>query len=738
MAILDISPSAHVIPAIQLPSIDLAGFRPTGFSPIDAGTSLTHFAKIIRRQKWLILGCMFVAMVAAVALTFTLPKLYQGTATVKVDRHSAGGQDASQSSTIDDMDQIITTQMQLAASDPVLRPIAEKYHLLQEEHQLRRFFFWDISAGEARLKRAAPIELKRLKITRPPNTYLVNISYRAYDPQLAANVANDVATSLIAHANDTGGRSYVQVSALIASDMKDLRVKMNASARRLAQYEKDLNMVDPEQRTTVIDARLTQLNTEFTTAQAERLHKEAILDDVGKSHTLAAAQAAEAQGRSSLLDNNLERLDAARQQFAAARSYYGENHPEYRKAKEQVDELQAQVQRLQVGLGDKTAAEYAQALGREDRLRHVLDQTKAEADSTKERTIQYEQLKSEAETDKKLYQDLETRTREAEISNQLRDATIQIATEARPPDEQISPKLIVNVPVAMILSLVVGVFAALLRDAMDTTFSDAEDAASRLRVDVLAAIPGTRRLPPASRPDELLRISTDPARRRSAELAARYGQAIRALRNALATATLDRPLRSVLMTSANPSEGKSTTAINLAVASAQIGKKVLLLDADLRRPSLHKHFDLSCATGLSDVLARSVPIRDAIVQIDDLNLHVMPAGRTSGHAADLISMGFATTLEMLSRDFDLVIVDGPPMLGVAESQEMAGLVDGVLLLTKAGSTTGRAVADTLASLLRVRANILGVVMNQVKPSSCYGPYYYSTAASEPNTKSAHA
>ncbi len=352
MASVDASASSQVKPAIRLPTIN-----PTALSPVDGATSLTHLAKILQRQKWLIAGSTILTMGAVVALTLTVPKLYEGTATVKVDRHSAGGQDGSENSPIDDMDQIITTQMELASSDPVLRPIAVKYHLLEEEHQLKKFLVWDITPQEAGRKRAAPVELKRLKIKRPPNTFLIEICYRAHDPRLAANVANDIARSLIAHANDSGNRSYTEASVLIASDMKDLRAKMNASARRLAEFEKELNMVDPEQRTTVITARLTQLNTEYTTAQAERLHTEAILAGVGKSHTLAAAEAAEAQGRSTLLDDTLERLDAARQQFAAAKSYYGENHPEYRKAKEQVDELERQVQRLQVGLGDKTQAE---------------------------------------------------------------------------------------------------------------------------------------------------------------------------------------------------------------------------------------------------------------------------------------------------------------------------------------------------------------------------------------------
>lgn len=711
MAMMDIPPAK---PAIRLPNIS-----PVPPGAIGPASSLAHLAKILQRRKLIVFVSMTLTIAMAVVLTLTLPKLYKATATVKVDRHSAGGPDGSENSPIDDMDQIITTQIELAESDPVVRPIAQRYDLLEEERQLKRFVFWSLSPEEARLKRAAPIELKRLNVKRPPNSFLINISYRAYDRGLASNVANAIAASLIAHANDTGNRSYSQAAVVIAGDMQDLRAKMEASDRRLAEFEKELKMLDPEQQTTMITARLVQLNTEYTAAQAERLHTEAILAGVGRSHSLAAAQAAEAQGHSTLLDDTLERLDTARQQFAAAKSYYGENHPEYRKAKEQVDELQAQVQHLQVGLGDKTEAEYTQALGREERLRRLLEQTKAEADTLRERTIQYARLKSEAENDKKLYEDLETRTREAQISNQLRDATVQLVAQARPPDEPIFPRLIINVPVAVVLSLFIGVFAALLRDTIDTTFADAEDAASRLRLDVLAAIPS--------------------GRERSGQIAARYGQAIRALRNALSTATLDRPIRSVLITSPNPSEGKSTTAINLAVASAQIGKKVLLLDADLRRPSLHRHFSLSATTGLSEILRQTVASEEAIVKIDDLSLYVLPAGRPSRQAADLISMGFASVLEILSGDFELIVVDSPPILGVSESQEMAGLVDGVLLLTKAGSTTWRAVADSLSNLLRVRANILGVVMNQVKPSACYGPYYYySESRAEPYRKSAHA
>lgn len=710
-----------VTPIIELPRIP-----PPGLNASDSSASLSQLTKIVRKQKWKLLAFMALTMAIAVGVQFTIPKLYEGTAIVKVDRHSAPGilgQEAAQVSPVDDMDQIITTQMELAQSDPVLRPIAEKYNLLEKEHQLR-----GLSAEEIRRVKAAPIELKKLKVTRPPNTYLIRITYRAYDePRLAADVANAIADSLIRHANDTNNRSYAEVSNLIGRHMVELRAKMDASAQSLAQYEKDLNMVDPEQRTTILTARLAQLNTEFTTAQADRVRKEAVANEIAKTNSLGAAQAVDAESSRSLVDEALERLDSMRQLFASARAYYGENHPEYRKAKEQLDEAQAEVDASKVDTKDKARAEYEQAFERESRLRNVLDETKAEADRLKASAIQYEQLKSEAENDRKTYEDLETRTREADVNDQFRDATAQLAVAARPAFEQIFPRLIIDLPIAFVLSIILGVLGAVLADALDNTFSDPEEVATQLHVDVLASIPAVRKLPHAAKALDPGIVSAEDSDKRSHRLSARYWEAIRTLRSTISMATLERPVRTVLMTSANPGEGKSTTSSHLALACAQIGKRVLLIDADLRRPTLHKQFGVSCHTGLSDVLTRETPVRDTITKIGDHDLFLMPAGPISRHAADLITIGFSSLLERLARDFDLVVVDGPPMLGLAETQELATFVDTVVLITKAGSTTGKAVSETLATLLRVRANILGIVMNHVSSSAGqgYGYYYYS-------------
>jgi len=710
------------------PAIPLAVAPPArDLSPVEASASLAQFTKIIKKQKLKLLAFVGFAMAGAVAAQFAVPKVYEAAALVKVDRHTVGGvvgQEASQVSSVDDMDQIITTQIEMAQSDPVLRPVVERYGLTATSKSTK-----SRNTDTNQESGPAPIELEGLKISRPPNTYLVRIAYRSRNPQLAANVANAVAQSLTEHANDTGKNSYEQISALVAQDMIALRTKMETSAKQLAEFEKQLNMVDPSQRATILTARLSQINTEFTAAQEERIRRQAILAQVTDSQSLASAQAAQAASQDTLLNEAIQRLNAARQQFALARSYYGAGHPEFVKAQKQVQEVQSQVDELKERAKDRATAEYRQALDRENRLHSVVQQTKAEGDSLRSVAHQYEQLRSEADNDKKIYEDLATRTRIAGINQQFQNATVQIAARALVPNTQIFPKLPINLALALIVSGMLGILIAVLGNALDTTFSDSEDVASQLRLDVLAAIPVAKL--PANISLNLAAIGTDNSKD-SAGLRA-YDEAIRAVRTALNLASSDRLIRSVLVTSAVPGEGKSTTAAQVALAYAQIGRKVLLVDANFRRPTLHELFNLEGTTGFADVLQGKRTHAEAIHRSELPGLFLMPAGPLPQRATDLISVGFSKILDKLRREFDLIIVDAPHVLGASETQELARIADGVLVLTQAGATTGKLVSEALSTIARTGANLIGLVMNQVKPSATVGyPHHYSRVASGDN------
>jgi polysaccharide biosynthesis transport protein len=699
-----------------------------GMVPADTGALLAQLGKILYKQRWKLIHFVTIAMLLALALQFAFPRLYSATAVLRLDRHSvagAVGQEALQVSVINDMEEIITTDMEMAQSDPVLRPVAEKYHLVDYDKAsgLRRWFGGKPDAAAVQRAKAAPVVLKSLSLSRPAATYLIRVTYRAWkDPQLAANVANGVAASLVRQVHESQDQSYNDLSSAIRRDMEQLRSKMDISQHRLTEYEKELDTVDPEQHSTVLTSRLTQLLTEYTVAQADRLHKQAIFEGITKSPTLAETQAMESGGQHlSLLDESLSRLAIARQQFAAARSHYGENHPEFRKAQQQLDEAEAQVDNARLASNDTAAAEYRQALGRELLLKRQFEATKAEVDGLKSHALEYSQLKKEAENDRRMYMDLEARTREADVNRQFRDATIQFVAPALPPAEAIFPQLIFNLPAALVLALVLGVLGAIAADALDTTFSDADEVSARMRLEVMGTLPDIRRL---DIKNEDHADGLNGVLGRSNEMSVRYEESIRMLRSAISLLSANHALGTLLITSPGPAEGKSTTAAHLAAACAQAGKKVLLVDADLRRPTLHKKFGITKKIGLADVLAHRILPVDVIVEVDIPGLFVMPAGPSMLNAADLISFGFASVLNQVSRNFDLVIVDAPPMLGVSETQDIATMVDGVLVITKADSTSAKALSETLDALSRSRANVLGVVMNQVKLSSLKGFGYY--------------
>jgi len=207
-----------------------------------------------------------------------------------------------------------------------------------------------------------------------------------------------------------------------------------------------------------------------------------------------------------------------------------------------------------------------------------------------------------------------------------------------------------------------------------------------------------------------------------------YEEAIRTLRNSILLTDFDRRLRSILLTSASPSECKSTVAAHLAATHANQHKRTLLIDGDLRRPSVHRLYQVPNSVGLSNVLLQQISWRDAVIRMQaPANLDILPAGPSTRRASDLIGMGLAELVDEATREYDLVVLDAPPLLGFAEPLQMATAVDGVIVVARAGDTSRKALSTVVATLARLRANLVGVVLNEVhhKVSSGYYYYYYN-------------
>lgn len=713
--------------------------------------SIAHYFFVVWRQKWRIAGFVLTCLLGTYLISSRLRPVYEATAKIDVDRRiPAGvvGQEASQGAISDDADAFMATQVELIQSDAVLRPVAERYDLLQKESQL------DKLVGEsARKKTDAPVILKQLKVARPISTYILDISYRSPDAQLAAEVANAIAHSFLEHTFDIRVKATGALSEFMEKQLDELRAKMERSSMRLAKFERELDVINPEEKTSILSSRLLQLNTEYTNAQADRVRKESAFNAT-QSGTVASAMVS-TQGEE--LGKLRDRINQAKQRLADVSSIYGPNHSEYRKAFNDLAEVERQFEESRNNVSQRVEADYKQALGRESMLKKEVSSTKAEYDHLNARSFEYQQLKREADADKTLYGDLERRIREAGINAGFQNSSIRIADLARPPDSPVYPRTKLNLLLAFVASLVLAICAAVLSDLLDNTIRDPEQVARALDISVLGTLPTVkemRRLINPGAPDlpairaedaeesdgaltaKLTRYKAEETskRKKKSKLApsetyegiSSYEEAIRTLRQSILLPDLDRSVKSLLITSATPGEGKSTAIIHLGIAHSEQGKKTLIIDADLRRPSVHKKLNLNGSLGLSNVLLGEFRWQETLLHNERWpDLDVVPAGTASRRASDLVGSMMVDILDEAAKEYDLILVDAPPLLGFAEAMQVAKSVDGVVVMARAGQTSRRAVATVLATLKRLRANIVGLVLNEVDKSSTNGYYYYS-------------
>jgi capsular exopolysaccharide synthesis family protein len=720
--------SEALVPVTELLTRALAGYaapirQP---EPPDPTIPVSHYFWVLKRYRWQILAFVAVCTIATFIVCSRMPPIYQSTATLDVDRDMPSnivGEDSKNSQGVD-AEQYIATQMQLIDSDSVLRPVAQKYNLLQHE---RETGFMSQFRKPAPVKPSrGPVRLRRLSVSRPLSTFLIQVSYRSPDPVLAANVANGIANSYLEHSFEIRARSSANMSQFMERQLDELRAKMERSQMALSKFEKELNVINPEEKTNILSARLLQLNTEYTNAQADRMRKEASWQ-LAQTGSLEAAQVS-AQGE--LLKRLSERVNEAQEKFAQVKEQYGLNHPEYAKAASQLREVQSQFESAKQNVHRRTEVEYREALNRESMLKQSVAESKAEFDRLNEHSYEYQNLKREAEADKKLYDELERKIKEASINSGFGDRGVRLADRALPADRPVSPNIPMNVGFAFLFSTLVAIGAAVLADTLDKSISDPEQVSRELKTHLIGSLPLSRDWKFPFGVQEIESGSTGLVRADQVSPASRMlEESVRVLHSSILLSDMDRRIRSVLVTSASPREGKSTTSALLAKTHAQQGKKTLLIDGDLRRPSVDRFFGVTASTGLSNVVLGEASWRDVVLPVEQIpNLYILPAGPPSHRAVEVAGAGIEPVLEEAAREFSLVVVDSAPMMNFAEPLQIATLVDGVVLVSVAGETNRKTLASVLAKLHRLRANVLGLVLNKVtkRMTDDYEYYGYST------------
>jgi polysaccharide biosynthesis transport protein len=575
-----------------------------------------------------------------------------------------------------------------------------------------------------------------LQVSLVPNTRIIEIHYRSPDRNLAARVVNALASTYVEQNFKTRFESTMQASEWLSKQLVDLQMKVETSQEKLVKYQKDHEILGIDEKQNITTAKLDELNREFTEAQSARMDKESIyrLVQAGDSDSITAAaqvqNAAKGSAASSLLLEKLREQEAdLKIQLAVLNVQFGPAYPKLAQIRSQLQEVESQMQVEMKKITARLRGDYQASVQRENMLRAALDQQKQEANKLNESAIEYSLLKRDVETNRTLYEGLLEKLKEAGVTAGLRSNNFRIVDTARVPTAPSEPNLPRNVAFALALGLTTGVGLAFLLEAMDNTVRTPEQAQA------ISALPSLGMIPLGSR------ASTEFASQRRLSLAAsreavelvtqsrpksQMAESYRSLRTSLLLTSVGGPPRVILVTSALPQEGKTTTSINLAIVLAQKGTRVLLMDSDLRRPSIHKTLGMGPRSGLSNVLTGNIELEQAIIRSTILpNLFLLPAGTPPPNPAELLaSSKMKDVLVQLGEEYDHIVIDTPPTLSVTDAVVISTAADRVVLVIRSGQTTKQALRRARDLLLQVNARVCGVLMNAVDLNSPDYYYYY--------------
>ncbi len=682
--------------------------------------------RVLMKQRITILVVTVVFVAIAVIYILRTPPVYQSVARIEIKPNNppniglkgleaqAGGEDPETA---------LHTEVEILESDSVLFQTAQSLHLID---RLRSIAQKKKGAPDPPSKgpitnreRAALIGFIRggLKVTILPNTDLVQISYLNHDPKLATAIVNQLVET---YSDEDLRLKYdrtMHVSAWLQQRLQSLKQQAAEAQVRLAEYQKAHNIVGTNENSNLTLQTLAQISSNLENAEADRIVKEARMREYDSLNPDLQTLMSDNPSLASLRAQ-LDQLDTQRAQLS---SKYGPNYPPMKELQIQINKVQAQLNNQLNLARQQVTAEYKNAQRVENNLRNRLARQEDAAYRLNEGVAQYAILRHEAELNRDLYDTLQMRLKEASVTAGLSAADINVVDKAQVPFIPVAPRKTMSLMLGLVGGFCCGCVLAFLIESIDDTLQTSDEVENISLLPSLAAIPHIS-YESADR-KEGLKKRTSPgifgARQTLASLLdpkSNCAEAYRGMRSSLLLSSIDNPPRIISVTSAFPGEGKTTTSVNCAIVLAQRGERVLLVDADLRRGTLHHVFGITdLSFGLTTVLAQPGNHRELPVPLAELpTLHLLPAGPRPPNPAEVLSSKrMEEQLSQWMQEYDRIVIDTAPLLAVADTQATAVLSDTVVLVARAGVTRKRALIRARDLLLRVNASIAGVVVNDV-------------------------
>jgi polysaccharide biosynthesis transport protein len=715
----------------QPPLVGVPETNQTGFSTTVTDTTLSEALIVLRKRRWVLIIAVLLGLAYGVFKAESQPKLYDAYGRIQV---RSGSSNEYRVSTVQgysgDSSGKMLTEIEILKSDSLMLKVCREMDLsnnadfLEKKAPVPRTSLDDGETRQTTVHRLQSI----LHVAVVPKTDIIRISYSSLNPKLSADIVNRVIQDYIHRSYQTRFESSRRVSDFLSGTLEGLKQEVETSQEQMMDMQRKLGILGFDPNHNQISSSLDDLAKAAATAKLARIIAEA------RYRVVSGMDPDTIEGTIELTPGTAPgELNVLRSQLATARATYaqlesslGPNHPQSKALKAQIEELEKEINAEQNRLLVQAKQTYIVARANEDQTTAALEAQKTDAYKLRDQLVEYTIRQREFEENRTLYDSLQQRLRTASVQSGLESLEIDVVDPALPPANPVLRPQSTVILTALVFSILAGIVVAFLMESLDTGLRSIAEIESITELPSLAIIPRARR----TSADQAGTLTT--AQRNVGILTqpkSQFAEAFRSLRTSLLLSTAGHPPKIIVLTSATPSEGKTTAASNLAAILAQRDTRVLLIDGDLRRPNIHHRFGLNGKIGLTTVLTGATTLEETVQNVHEIpNLDILPSGPVPPFPTEMLSSGaMEAILKRCAELYDYIVIDSPPILSVTDGVILARQADAVVLVVRHGKSSKHVVRRARDILLRSGAGITGIVLNAVDLNSpeYYGYYGYS-------------